>query len=348
MHFSRLSAERRALWLLVLGVALQLVGCATTLQPSDEARIADRTFVITGASSGLGRGVALQLASHGANVVLAARRTELLEELAAEARAAGGSALVVTTDVSKPGDVARLAEAAVERFGRIDVWINNAGVTAIGRFWDIPPEDHARLIDVNLKGLMYGSHAALRQFNIQGEGTLVNIGSALSHVPLANQASYSASKSAVLSLGRALNEELRLSGVETIKVVTVLPWAVDTPVWEHAANYSGRKPRMVAVDDPEQVVAAIVRVSLHPRRELPVGWKARGSRIAHRIFPSLTERIAANVAERQLDVAPPASPSSGALHEPMGTDGRVEGSVRERMEREDAARERDEVVDALP
>lgn len=101
--------------------------------------------------------------------------------------------------------------------------------------------DHARLVDVNLNGVIYGSHAALRRFKTQGFGTLVNIGSVETEVPLAYQASYAASKAAVLSLSRALNEELRLSGINTIKVATILPWATDTPFFEHAANYTSAR-----------------------------------------------------------------------------------------------------------
>ena len=339
MNTTRRFLERRLRWLLLTVAAVQLAGCATALQPREEERIAGRTYVITGASSGLGRGVAIELASHGANVVLAARRTELLKEVAAEVRAAGGSPLMVTTDVSRPDQVQRLAEAAIERFGRIDVWINNAGVTAIGRFWEIPVEDHARLIDVNLKGAIYGSHVALRRFIAQGDGTLVNIGSIVGEVPLANQVSYSASKAALLSLGRAVNEELRLSGIETIKLATVLPWAVDTPVWEHAANYSGSRPRMVAMDGPQQAVEAIIRASLYPREEVLVGWKARSAYFAHRIFPNLTERFAANIAERQIEIAPSAPPTSGTLHVPMQSGRTVGGDVRERVKREDATDE---------
>jgi short-subunit dehydrogenase len=283
--------------------------------------------------------VALTLASQHANVVLAARRTEVLEEVAAEARAAGGTPLVVTTDVSKPEDVQRLAADAVARFGQIDVWINNAGVAAIGRFEDIPVDDHARLIDVNLKGVIYGSHAAMRQFRTQGFGTLVNIGSVESEVPLAYQASYAASKAGVLSLGRALNEEIRLSGSTTITVATVMPWAADTPLWEHAANYSGGAPRMAAMDDPQKVVDAIVWVSLHPREEFPVGWKAKGTYLSHRLFPDLTERLAANIAHRwQIETAPPAPPTTGTLYEPMLSGRTVEGGARKRMQEEDARR----------
>ncbi|HEY0372916.1 MAG TPA: SDR family NAD(P)-dependent oxidoreductase, partial [Thermoanaerobaculia bacterium] len=259
---------------------IQLTGCAT-LRPSDEQSLAGKTFVVTGASSGFGRGVALKLGAHRANVVLAARRTDLLEEVASQIRAAGGNAVAVTTDVSRPEDIERLAATAVERFGRIDVWINDVGVGAIGRFWEIPIADHSRLVDVNLKSVIYGSHAALRQFAKQGAGTLVNIGSIDSEVPLAYQGSYSATKAAVLSLGRVLNEELRLSRKANIHVATVMPWAVDTPWWTHAANYSGGTPRMAAMDDPEKIVNAIIWVSLHPREELAVGWKAKASYASH-------------------------------------------------------------------
>ncbi len=327
--------------LLFTFAVLQLYGCATNthLESSDEQKIAGKTYVITGASSGFGRGVALKLASLHANVVLAARRTELLKEVAAQVSASGGTPLVVTTDVSKQEDIQRLANAAVARFERIDVWINNAGVGAIGRVEDIPVEDQARLIDVNLKGVIYGSHVAMRQFRSQGFGTLINIGSVESEVPLAYQASYAASKAGVLSFGRALNEEIRLSGFKTIDVVTVMPWAADTPFFTQVPTYSGGTPRMAAMDDPQKVVDAIVWVSLHPREELPVGWKAKGSYASHHIFPDLTERMSANVSHnRQIETAPPAPPTAGALFGPMQAGRTVDGGVRQRMEQENGAR----------
>ena len=318
-----------------------LAGCAapSRLGQSDRDTVAGRTYVVTGASSGLGRGVALELASYGAAVVLAARRTEALDRVAEEVRAAGGRPLVVTTDVSQPDQVQRLADAAVERFGRIDVWVNNAAVGAIGRFEDIPLEDHARVVDVNLKGVIYGSHAALRQFRRQGSGTLVNVASVEGRVPLAYHASYAATKHAVLGLGAALNEELRLSGMDAIKVAAVLPWAVDTPFWEHTANYSGGTPRMYRMDGAQEVVDAIVWVSVHPREEYAVGWKARGSVLGARIWPGLTERIAGDLVHRaQVETALPAPPTAGSLHEPTRSGTAVEGGARARMEREDRQR----------
>ncbi|PSJ39469.1 SDR family NAD(P)-dependent oxidoreductase [Allosphingosinicella deserti] len=325
--------------LLTVGGALSGCAAPTHLRASDGARIQGRTYVVVGASSGFGRGVAERLGANGANVVLAARRAELLEEVAGQVRSAGGTALVVPTDVGRPEDVARLAEAALARFGRIDVWMNIAGVGAIGRFEEIPIEDHSRIVQTNLNGVIYGSHAALRQFKAQGYGILVNMGSVESQVPLAYHSSYAATKAGVWALGRTLNEELRLAGVgKTIKVVTVMPWAADTPFWSHAANYSGHKPRMILMDDPDKVAEAIVWVSLHPREELPVGWKAQTASTFHTILPDLTERISADIVHREMAKGSPDPATTGAVHRPMEEGRGVEGGVRKRMDREDKAR----------
>ena len=319
-----------------------LAGCAAPSQLGQDgrARIAGRTFVVTGASSGLGRGVAFKLAAYGGNVVLAARRTAVLDEVAAEAQAAGGQALVVTTDVSQPDQVERLVTAAVGRFGRIDAWVNDAAVAAIGRFDEVPVEDHARVVDVNLKGYIYGSHAALLQFRRQGYGTLVNVASVEGHVPLAYHASYAATKAAIIALDAALNQELRLSGARAIKIVTVEPWAVDTPFYVHAANYTGHATRMSTMDGPWETVDSIVWAAIHPwRGEYPVGWKAAGGVLGAQLWPGLANRIGADVIQNaQFNKAPPAPPTAGSLFEPMPSGTGVEGGVRARMEQEDRQR----------
>lgn len=297
--------------------------------------VSDLVVVIAGASSGFGRGAAAELAAQGAKIVVAARRKDMLDDLVAEIDAAGGTAVAMQADVSEPDDIAALAALALSRFGRIDVWVNNVGVGAIGYFWDIPIEDHARLVDANLKGLIYGAHAALRQFATQGHGTLINVGSIDSETPLALQNTYAATKAAVLSLSRSLNEELRLAGHEQIKVGTIMPWAVDTPWWTHAANYTGHAPRMAMMDDPRIVVDAIVKACLDPKEEQPVGWKAKGSNIMHNLFPDLTERMSGNVAKSESDKAVPAPHSSGALHQPMADGMTLDGGIRERMKTED-------------
>jgi short-subunit dehydrogenase len=337
--------QRLALPILLLSASLTLGACATTgLTAEERQSIAGKTYVITGASSGFGRGTAQRLGAMHANVVLAARRTEVLNEVAAQVQAAGGTPLVVTTDVSRIEDMRRLMAATLERFGRVDVWINDAGVGAIGVFDSIPLEDHARVVDVNLKGVIYGSHLALQQFRKQGQGVLINLGSVESEVPLPYHASYGATKAAILALDRALREELRLTGVRgPIEIATIMPWGTDTPFFNNAANYTGRTLREPALDGPEKVVDYIVYASLHPSEEVPTGWKARGALWSHHLAPDLTEHISANVGHISQMVNAPAGvpPNSGSLYQPIAggperTD--VDGRVRERIKREDAAR----------
>ena len=330
-----------ALGAVLLGLVLAACSAPSQLGQDDRQRVAGRTYVVTGASSGFGRGAAVKLASYGANVVLAARRASVLQEVAEEARAAGGQALVVPTDVSQPEQVERLAEAALARFGRVDVWINNAAVGAIGRFEDIPVADHARVVDVNLKAYIFGSHAALRQFRRQGHGTLVNIASVEGRVPLAYHASYAATKHAIIGLGAALNQELRLARADGIKVSTVLPWAADTPFWDHTANYSGGTPRVYTMDGAGTVVDAIIWASVHPTKEYAVGWKASGAVLGAQVWPRLAERLAADLAHTsQIETAPPAPPTTGSLYEPVQAGTGVEGGARARMEREDRERQK--------
>jgi short-subunit dehydrogenase len=324
-------------------IALMIIftGCATSkLGKADQKRTAGRTIVVTGASSGFGRGVALRLGEYGANVVLAARRTKELEEVAAQIKASGGQALVVTTDVSNSEDVRRLADEAVKAFGKIDVWINNAGVGSIGPFWDVPVSDHARVIDVNLKGVLYGMHAAIKLFRSQGYGVIVNTGSVESEVPVAYHASYAATKAAIRSLGNALHQELRLNGYKKkIRVVTVLPWGADTPFFVNGGNHSGGTLRTAAMDDPWKVVNVIIYATLHRKRELPAGWKAITSYRLHHVLPHFTERVAADMAQHyQIKTAPPAPHTSGNLFETKSTGTTVEGGVRARMKAEKRAR----------
>lgn len=327
----------------LLLVALPLGGCATSthLRSSDYQRFAGRTYVVVGASSGIGRGIALRLGQLHANVVLAARRTDLLEAIAGQIRASGGQALVVSMDVAQADQVEAVATAAEQRFGRFDVWMNIAGVGANGRFWDMPAADYSRIVDVNLKGVIYGSQAALRRFVAQRSGTLVNMGSVESEVPLAYHATYAATKAGVLSLGRSMNEEIRHAGLARfVKVATVMPWAIDTPFFQHTANYSGHADRMVLMDGPEKVVQALLWVSLRPREELPVGWKAQAASSAHHLFPDLTEAIAANIHRAELKKGTSIPTTAGSVHQPMQEGTGVDGGVRARITREDAAQRR--------
>jgi short-subunit dehydrogenase len=317
-----------ALLCLTAAVATCVGGCAAT--PTNK----DRVIVLVGASSGFGKGVAQKLADQGANVVLAARRTELLEDLARDCQRRGGQAIAVTTDVSKEQDVDRLARAAVDRFGKIDVWVNLAGIAAFGRFDEIPLADHHRLIDINLTGVINGSYYAMRQFRKQRAGTLINISSVTGRIGQPYYASYAASKFGVTGLGTALHQEVRLSGEKDIHVCTIYPYATDTPFWDHAANYTGHQPYIAMMDPPDDVVDAIVDATVRPKVEVTVGFKANLFTASHRIARRFTENLAGDLTHKSLfETAPPAAypTTRGSLVEPMREGAGVDGGVRQRV-----------------
>ena len=301
-------------------LAFMAIGCA------HQPEIKDQVVVITGASSGFGKGVAHKLAAQGANIVVAARRTALLDDLAQQY---GDHALAVTTDVGSEEDMERLAEAAIAKFGRIDVWINNAGVGAFGRFEDVPLADHTRLIQTNLLGAIYGSHFALRQFRKQGHGTLINIASILGKIGTPYYASYSASTFGIVGLGQALNQELRLNDAEQIHISTISPMATDTPFWEHTANYSGHSPRQSPLCEAEEVVDAIVAATTNPKKEVTVTFTGKAAVFWHRMIPDTVEIVFAENVHRQMKNAPPAARTAGSVHVPLGTGTHVNAVLNE-------------------
>jgi short-subunit dehydrogenase len=319
--------------LLMIVVCLLLQGCSTKpLSGKKQQELAGKVFVITGASSGLGKGIALQAARYKATVVIVARNEKALNDVAAEIRAFGGNVAVIPADVSNKEQMEQLMTGTLERFGHIDVWINNAGIAAIGAFWETPLEDQVRVIDVNLKGVLYGSYLAVRQFRTQGYGTLINIGSVESEIPTAYQAAYSASKAAVRSIGLVLRQELRLAGIKTIKVITISPWALDTPLWGHTATYTGHAPRMIMMDAPQKAVNTVMHAATGKKREMPVGIKAHLSYGAHRIFPAWTERLGSNVAHKyQADQTPQQADTKGNLYKSKSDGAGVEGGFRKLM-----------------
>jgi len=286
-----------------------------------------KVVVITGASSGFGRGTAVRFAGLGATVVLAARRDALLDEVARDCENAGGKASAVPTDVSSEIDMRRLAEAAVGEYGAIDIWINNAGAGAVGRFEDIPLEDHVRIIDTDLLGALYGSYFAMQQFRRQGSGTLISVASIIGKVPAPYFSSYAAAKHGIVGLNASLRQELTEEKTDTIHVCTVLPTTFDTPFFEHAAQYTGKEASPIPPTyDPKEVVDTIVSLATDPRDEVSVGSAAKVFNFAHHLFPGLVERMMARQTHKsEFDDAEPGAQTSGSLHEPMNSGTGVRG-----------------------
>ena len=290
------------------------------------------TVVITGASSGFGKGIAEKLSADGANVVLAARRTELIEKLAKEC---GPHALAVTADVSKQEDMEHLTEAAVKNFGKIDVWINNAGLGIIGPFTETPLADLVRLMEINLLGMMYGSHFALSHFKREGSGILINMSSFVSQVPLPYGAVYTASKCGITGLSAGLNLELELEGWKDIHVCAVHPWVTDTPWIEHAGNYSGHEIRLGPADDAEKVIGTVIALIDKPEKTVELGIKPKSAVISHHLAPELTEKLNGALLLAMLQKAPHAANTSGSLHIPQPEGTEVSGVLREKIEEKD-------------
>ena len=280
-------------------------------------RVRGSVVVVTGASSGIGRATALAFARKGCAVVLAARRREALEEVARECeRHRGAQALAVPTDVTDAASVDDLARRAVERFGRIDVWVNDAAVTVFGPF-----------LDVNVMGYVHGARAALGVMREQGWGTLVNVSSVVAALPQPYTHAYGMSKAAVRALGTSLRQELWLEGARRIKVCTVLPATIDTPLFEHAANYTGRKPvAMPPVYSPERVARAVVGLVRSPRREVVVGPAGREIVMQAKTAPGPAEKLMAFQTDRtHLSRRETGPDTPGNLHEPAPGEGAVHG-----------------------
>jgi NADP-dependent 3-hydroxy acid dehydrogenase YdfG len=196
--------------------------------------IAGKVVVITGASSGLGEATARLLSTQGATVVLGARRVDRIQALADALAAGGGTALAVETDVTDRGQVQRLVDAAVQRYGRIDVIINNAGLMPQSLLERLKVDEWDRMIDVNIKGVLYGIAAALPHMQRQKGGQIINVSSVAGHKVGPGSAVYSATKHAVRALSEGLRQEVKPYGIRTTvispgAVATELPNTVSDP-----------------------------------------------------------------------------------------------------------------------
>lgn len=248
--------------------------------------------MVTGASSGIGRETALRYAGRGARVALGARSEEALQRVADECRAAGaGDVLVRATDIAKADQVEALFDAAQARFGRIDIAVQCAAITAFGRFEDVPVDVFDAIVRTNLLGSANVARCALNHFQMLGAGHLVLIGSLLGSAAVPYQTAYVASKFGLNGLVRALRQEQRNS--PDIRVHGVYPGPIDTPVYGTASNYYGRTARVPPhAEAPSTVVAAIIRATDGRRScERQVGRMNRPVIATYRMLPGLFDAL---------------------------------------------------------
>ena len=191
-----------------------------------------KVVVITGASSGIGAATALHLAGRGAKVVLGARREAGLAALAGKIAAAGGEATWMQADVSHRGDLVELVALAVRTYGRLDVLFSNAGAMPIGPLDELAVEDWEQMVDVNVKGVLFGIAAALPVFRRQGSGHFIHTGSTAARKTVPGQVVYSATKAAVLAISDGLRQEL----AGEVRVTVISPGFTDTAFSEHVRN----------------------------------------------------------------------------------------------------------------
>lgn len=283
-----------------------------------------QVIVITGASSGIGLTTARMAAARGARVVMAARNTSDLEAAASEINANGIRAIAVTTDVSDPGAVDRLGEAALRAFGTIDTWVNNAGLSIYGRLDEVPLADKRKLFDINFWGVVHGCRTALKLMKDRG-GVLINVGSEVSDVAIPLQGIYSASKHAVKGYTDALRVELEHEGIP-IAVTLVKPSAINTPYPEHARSYLDEgvpalpPPRY----KPEAVAEAILRCAERPVRDVVVGGAGRMQIAMGRLAPRLTDKVMSGMMWNSQKAFDRTQPREGSLDRPQ-PDGRAYG-----------------------
>ncbi|MGN6590462.1 MAG: SDR family oxidoreductase [Sphingomicrobium sp.] len=277
----------------------------------------NETVVVTGASAGVGRAVALEFARNGCRVALLARGRERLEVAACEARAVGGAeALPIEVDVADAKAVGAAAERIEREVGPIGIWVNNAMATVFGPVKDLTAEEFRRVTEVTYLGQVHGTLAALRQMRPRNSGTIVQIGSALSYRAIPLQSAYCAAKFAVRGFTDALRSELEHE-CSAIRLSMVQLPAVNTPQFDWARNLMGRKAQPVApIFQPEAIAREVVRAARDAPRELWIGRSALKAIIGSMLLPRVGDHILSSEGYSGQLTDQPAERNAGNLFEP--------------------------------
>ena len=236
---------------------------------TERTNVTGRVVVVTGASGGIGAALARELGAGGRSLVLAARRGGELRRVAEEALARGAPAAVpVETDVTRRRDVERLRDAALEAFGRFDVWVNNAGRGITRPVLELTDEDFDEMMAVNVKSALYGMQAAVPHFVERGEGHLINVSSFLGRVPIATvRSAYNAAKAALNALTANLRMDLR-ARAPGVHVSLVMPGVVTTDFASNVRGDASYSPPAVGSQSAEDVAARIAGLIERPEPEL--------------------------------------------------------------------------------
>ncbi len=291
------------------------------------------TVVITGASSGIGKATAEAFAKQGADLVLAARNEEALKETAEICRSLGVAVIAVPTDVSVAEEVAHLVNEAIQFSGKIDYWVNNAGVLAFGKFEEIPVEVTDQIVKTNLLGYMHAAHAVLPVFKRQKKGVLLNNISIGGWMPAPYGTAYTASKYGIRGMTETLQGEV--SDFPDIHICALYPGFQKSSGIEHAANYSGIKLSTPPPSfDPRKLAASIVRTAKNPTEASYPDWSAVAFKSMYEIFPGVVRYVSSAAMRMVMKKANKDEKSKGNVLEPskgnMGIDGKSLFSVSSR------------------
>lgn len=245
-----------------------------------------KTVVITGATSGVGRAAAEAFAREGCNIVIAARGTKGIDETIAYIRGLNVVAVGISADMSIAEDVEKLAEQALAMGGKIDIWVNNAGVMASGKFEEIPLEIHQQVIKTNLFGYMHGAYNAIKIFKKQNEGVLINNVSIGGFMPAPYSAVYSATKYGIRGMMECLQGEV--SSRKHIHICNLYPQLQNSTGNLHSAKYSGFDMKIPFIaSDPRDTAAKMVELAKHPQKELFPDLRSATLANTYRLFPKL-------------------------------------------------------------